>query len=159
MAEERGDREKMESQVGTAPDSDPLLGFLEASTQAALEASERLEKAMKAADDGGDFPQTQLGEKLRVISRLILAGISTKVYYVTLDGFDTHSQQPLAHAGLLRQWSDALSSFVKRMEQAGQSERVLVMTFSEFGRRVAENASEGTDHGAAAPLYFLRSEA
>ena len=154
MAEEDSEKAKMESKAGLAPDSDPLLGFLEASTQAALEASARLEKAMKTADDGGDFPQTQLGEKLRVISRLILAGISTKVYYVTLDGFDTHSQQPLAHAGLLRQWSDALSSFVKRMEQAGQSERVLVMTFSEFGRRVAENASEGTDHGAAAPLYF-----
>lgn len=134
--------------------NDPLLGFLEASTEAALAASQRLEKAMKGADESGDFPKSPLGEKLRVISRLILAGITTKIYYVTLDGFDTHSQQPLAHAGLLRQWSEALQAFVERMERAGQSERVLVMTFSEFGRRVAENASDGTDHGAAAPMFF-----
>ena len=134
--------------------SGDLLGFLQSSTEAALEASQRLEKALKSPDASGDFPATQLGEKLRVVSRLILAGLSTRVYYVTLDGFDTHSQQALAHAGLLRQWSDATEALVNRLEQAGQAERVLVMTFSEFGRRVAENASEGTDHGAAAPMFF-----
>jgi uncharacterized protein (DUF1501 family) len=95
-----------------------------------------------------------LGEKLGVVSRLIRAGLSTRVYYVTLDGFDTHAQQPAAHAGLLRQWSDAVEAFVDSMSRAGQGDRVLVMTFSEFGRRVAENASQGTDHGAAAPVFF-----
>ena len=73
---------------------------------------------------------------------------------MTLDGFDTHANQPDAHAGLLRQWSEALSAFLKRLEEAGEQDRVLVMTFSEFGRRVAENASLGTDHGAAAPMFF-----
>lgn len=131
-----------------------LLGFLSASTAAAADASARIEKALETPDAAGDFPDTQLGEKLRVISRLIVAGLSTKVYYVTLDGFDTHSQQPQAHAALLRQWSDALESLVRRLEQAGQADRVLVMTFSEFGRRVAENASDGTDHGAAAPMFL-----
>ena len=138
----------------TKSDSDDLLGFLQASTEAAVAASERLEKALKTPDTQSEFPQTDLGEKLRVISRLILAGLSTRVYYVTLDGFDTHSQQAVAHAGLLRHWSDALDAFVRRMERAGQADRVLVMTFSEFGRRVQENASEGTDHGAAAPVFF-----
>ena len=135
-------------------DGNDLLGFLQASTDAAVAASERLEKALKKPDTESEFPQTDLGEKLRVISRLILAGLSTRVYYVTLDGFDTHSQQAVAHAGLLRHWSDALDAFVRRMERAGQADRVLVMTFSEFGRRVQENASEGTDHGAAAPVLF-----
>ena len=138
----------------TKSDSDDLLGFLQASTEAAVAASERLEKALKTPDTQSEFPQTDLGEKLRVISRLILAGLSTRVYYVTLDGFDTHSQQAVAHAGLLRHWSDALDAVVRRMERAGQADRVLVMTFSEFGRRVQENASEGTDHGAAAPVFF-----
>ncbi len=131
-----------------------LLDFLQSSTESALSASARIADALTDADAGGEFPDSQLGQKLRTVSRLILSGLSTKVYYVTLDGFDTHSLQPLAHESLLRQWSDALEAFVNRLEQAGQADRVLAMTFSEFGRRVAENASEGTDHGAAAPLFF-----
>ncbi|RPH79477.1 MAG: DUF1501 domain-containing protein, partial [Planctomycetaceae bacterium] len=133
-----------------ASGSDELLGFLESSAEVAIATSGRLEQALQKAGSGGDFPATQLGEKLRVVARLILAGLSTKVYYVTLDGFDTHSQQPAVHAALLRQWSDALVALVQSLEQAGQADRVLVMTFSEFGRRVQENASQGTDHGAAA---------
>ena len=131
-----------------------LLDFLSASTSAAMQASERLEKALASPDSSGDFPSTQLGEKLKVISRLLLSGLKTKVYYVTLDGFDTHANQLAAHAGLMRQWSDALHSFHKRLNNAGLGDRVLVITFSEFGRRVAENASQGTDHGAAAPVFL-----
>jgi len=135
-------------------DSDDLLNFVQSTTQLALAASERLSKALSNSNEEGDFPKTDLGEKLKIISRLILAGLETRVYYVSLDGFDTHSQQPLAHAGLMRQWSEAVNALLKRLKEAGESERVLVMTFSEFGRRVAENASEGTDHGAAAPMFF-----
>lgn len=131
-----------------------LLDFVSASTSAAMHASERLEKALASPDSSGDFPNSQLGEKLKVISRLVLAGLKTQVYYVTLDGFDTHANQLAAHAGLMRQWSDALLSFHKRLNSAGLRDRVLVMTFSEFGRRVAENASQGTDHGAAAPVFL-----
>ncbi len=141
-------------QQSATAEEDNLLGFLEASTATAIVASNELNKSLKEPDNSADFPSTQLGEKLRTVSRLIVSGLSTKVYYVTLDGFDTHSLQPQAHAGLLRQWSDALEAFVLRLEQAGQADRVLVMTFSEFGRRVAENASQGTDHGAAAPVFF-----
>lgn len=136
------------------PDNDELLGFLQSSTESAFVASQRLETALKPSVAVGEFPDTPLGEKLQMVARLILAGLSTKVYYVTLDGFDTHSQQLLAHASLLRQWSDAVESLVSRLEKAGQADRVLVMTFSEFGRRVNENASQGTDHGAAAPVFF-----
>lgn len=146
-------REAPASITSTANGQD-LLDFVQASTEAALDASERLSRAMMKSDDKADFPATSLGEKLRVVSRLILAGLPTRVYYVTLDGFDTHSQQMPAHAGLLKQWSDSVGAFVQRLEMAGQAERVLVITFSEFGRRVSENASEGTDHGAAAPVFF-----
>lgn len=143
-----------DSRPAEASAGDELLGFLESSAEVAIAASGRLEQALSQAGSGGDFPATQLGEKLRVVARLILAGLTTKVYYVTLDGFDTHSQQPAVHAALLRQWSDAMAALVKNLEQAGQADRVLVMTFSEFGRRVQENASQGTDHGAAAPVFF-----
>ncbi|MCY2977299.1 MAG: DUF1501 domain-containing protein [Planctomycetota bacterium] len=141
------------SQAGTDTESS-LLDFVSASTSAAMQASKQLDKAMATPDKAGDFPDSQLGEKLKVISRLILAGIKTQVYYVTLDGFDTHANQLAAHASLVRQWSDALTAFHKRLADAGDSDRVLVFTFSEFGRRVTENASQGTDHGAAAPAYL-----
>ncbi|MFN9549011.1 MAG: DUF1501 domain-containing protein [Pirellulaceae bacterium] len=137
----------------TAGEED-LVGFLEASTQTALRASARMSEAFARDTDFNDFPSHPFGQKLKAIARLIAVGATTRVYYVTLDGFDTHSQQPAAHEGLLRQWSEGVSALVRQMEAIGQADRVLVMSFSEFGRRVAENASEGTDHGAAAPMFF-----
>lgn len=135
-------------------DNNALLDFVAGTTESAVTASSRIEKALKQSSAGGEFPDSQLGQKLQVIARLIKAGLQTSVYYVTLDGFDTHSQQPAAHAALLNQWSEALTAFVKYLESSGDLDRTLVMTFSEFGRRVAENASDGTDHGAAAPMFF-----
>ena len=146
--------ESMTEKLGEQKPEKSLLDFVSASTTAAMQASERLERALASPDSSGDFPNSQLGEKLKVISRLLLAGLKTKVYYVTLDGFDTHANQLIAHAGLIKQWSEALQSFHRRLGRAGLGERVLVMTFSEFGRRVAENASQGTDHGAAAPAFL-----
>ncbi len=150
----RADTERMPSTKREVDTESNLLDFVSASTTAAMQASDRLEKALASPDSSGDFPNSQLGEKLKIVSRLLLAGLKTKVYYVTLDGFDTHANQLVAHSGLMRQWSEALRSFHQRLESAGLGERVLVLTFSEFGRRVAENASQGTDHGAAAPAFL-----
>jgi len=146
-----------QSRPGAEPnskDTGSLLDFLSTSTVSALEVSERLDKILAQPDASGDFPKTALGEKLRAVSRLILSGLKTRIYYVTLDGFDTHANQPDVHASLLKQWSEALAAFLSRLKQTGQHDRVLVMTFSEFGRRVSENASLGTDHGAAAPMFL-----
>lgn len=131
-----------------------LLDFVQASTRTALAASQRLEKATSSTAAASDFPNTPLGEKLHIVSQLIVSQLPTRVYYVTLDGFDTHAQQSAAHTGLLRQWSDAVHAMVRFLEERDQADRVLIMTFSEFGRRVAENASAGTDHGAAAPVFL-----
>ena len=146
--------EMTSEKVASSEGSGSLLDFVSTSTVAALQVSERLEKILAQPDASGDFPKTAIGDKLRAVSRLILSGVKTRVYYVTLDGFDTHANQPDVHASLLRQWSEALSAFLSRLEQSGQQDRVLVMTFSEFGRRVSENASQGTDHGAAAPMFL-----
>jgi len=146
--------EMKSEKTASSEDSGSLLDFVSTSTVAALQVSERLEKILAQPDASGDFPKTAIGDKLRAVSRLILSGVKTRVYYVTLDGFDTHANQPDVHATLLRQWSEALSAFLARLEQSGQQDRVLVMTFSEFGRRVSENASQGTDHGAAAPMFL-----
>ena len=80
------------------------------------------------------------------------------MYYVTLDGFDTHSRQAPAHSALLRELSQSLDAFVRDLDKHGHGSRVLTMAFSEFCRRLAENASEGTDHGAAAPIFLAGSQ-
>lgn len=148
------DKQSRPGAESNSKDSGSLLDFLSTSTVSALEVSERLDKILAQPDASGDFPKTALGEKLRAVSRLILSGLKTRIYYVTLDGFDTHANQPDVHASLLKQWSEALAAFLSRLKQTGQQDRVLVMTFSEFGRRVSENASLGTDHGAAAPMFL-----
>jgi uncharacterized protein (DUF1501 family) len=135
-----------------------LLDFVSGTTASALTASRRIEEALAKDKSNNAFPDSGLGNKLEVVGRLIKAGFETSIYYVTLDGFDTHAQQPNAHSALLMQWSEALTSLVNYLSASGDLERTLVMTFSEFGRRVAENASEGTDHGAAAPVFFAGSK-
>lgn len=140
------------------PEGDDLLSFVQTSTAAALDLSERFGQLGSAAQRTRDYPQTDLGRKLASIAQLIAAGLSTRIYYVELDGFDTHSQQREAHASLLKQMGDAVEAFTDDMIQIEQGQRVLTLCFSEFGRRLAENASEGTDHGAAAPLFLAGSQ-
>lgn len=137
--------------------SSDLLGFVQTSTSAALIASEQVAAAQSNYKAAVDYPQTDLASKLRTVAQLIGAGLKTRIYYVTLDGFDTHSQQADAHASLLRQWGDAIAAFTRDITEHGHGSRVLTLSFSEFGRRVEENASKGTDHGAAAPLFLTGS--
>jgi uncharacterized protein (DUF1501 family) len=136
-----------------------LLGFIQSSTTAALVASRRVEEARQAYAPAREYPDYPLAEKLRTVAQLIDAGLSTRVYYMELDGFDTHSQQAAAHAALLNQLTSSIKTFVDDIAHHGHGERVLVMAFSEFGRRVQENASEGTDHGAAAPMFLAGQKA
>lgn len=143
--------ERRANQEGASND---LLDFLQSSTLAAIAASERVTQAATGYKSQVTYPDSGLAQKLRVIAQLIDAGLSTHVYYVQLDGFDTHSQQPDAHAALLREWSQAVTALVHDLDAHDHGERVCVMTFSEFGRRVAENASDGTDHGAAGPMFL-----
>ncbi len=135
----------------------PLLEFVQSNSMAAVVASERVTEAASGSPAGG-YPSNQLGEKLKTVAQLIGSGLSTRVYYVQLDGFDTHAKQAPAHSALLEQWATALSAFQSDIRKQGNAPRVCCLTFSEFGRRVKENASGGTDHGAAAPL-FLCSDA
>ncbi len=134
--------------------SSNLLDFVQANTRSAVATSDRITKALAAASTTVAYPETNLGKKLDLAAKMIRSGFPTQVYYVTLGGFDTHAQQAAAHNGLLREWSGALQAFMNDMESSGQGKRVLTMTFSEFGRRVQENASKGTDHGAAAPMFL-----
>jgi uncharacterized protein (DUF1501 family) len=131
-----------------------LLAFVQSSTTSALDASRRVAEALSGYKTDVIYPQNGLAEKLKVVAQLIDSGLSTRVYYVTLDGFDTHSQQPDAHASLLQKLASSVSAFDRDIRAHGHGDRVLLLAFSEFGRRTQENASDGTDHGAAAPLFL-----
>jgi uncharacterized protein (DUF1501 family) len=133
---------------------DPLLGFIRQTTLSAYESSSRLEQV--APKSGGmKYPNFGLARRLELVAQMIKAGFGTRIFYTSLDGFDTHANQLASHAGLLTELSDSIVAFHDDLSAAGQADRVAVLTFSEFGRRVQENASLGTDHGAAAPVFLV----
>jgi len=134
-----------------------LLKFVQTRSTSALEVSRRIEASSQVYRTEVNYPPTPLANKLKQIAQLIDAGLTTRVYYVALDGFDTHSDQAAAHAGLLEQLGGALAAFAEDLAAHAQLERVMTVVFSEFGRRVEENASRGTDHGAAAPVFLVGS--
>lgn len=133
---------------------DPLLGFMRRSTLTAYDSSKRLEQVTKPKGDS-KYPNYGLARRLELIAQIIKAGFGTRIYYTSLDGFDTHANQLGTHAALLNELSDSIAAFHSDLSSAGQADRVALLTFSEFGRRVKENASAGTDHGAAAPLFIV----
>ncbi|WZO96315.1 DUF1501 domain-containing protein [Isosphaeraceae bacterium EP7] len=141
----------------------PIAGLAETSTPAG-----RVAKAMEAArsiadrvaamrPDDATAGREGLEVKLAVIRRLIESGSGSRVYYTSLDGFDTHAGQEFAHQSLLGTLSKALARFQADLEASKLDDRVVVLVFSEFGRRLEENGSKGTDHGAAAPVLLLGS--
>ena len=101
------------------------------------------------------YPTSALANHLKLAAQLIDAGLGARLFYVTLDGFDTHAGQLPLHTNLLRDVSDSITAFYRDMAARGQGERVLIMTFSEFGRRGHENGSQGTDHGSGAPMLLV----
>lgn len=100
-------------------------------------------------------PRSSFSGHLKTIVQMINAGMETSVYYTQLGGFDTHAQQSNKQARLLKTYADGVKYLVEELKASGQFENTLIMTFSEFGRRVAQNASQGTDHGTANNLFLI----
>ncbi len=134
--------------------SPPLTDFIRRSMLTAIDSSEKVQEALRSDRSPVKYPSFGLARKLQNIARLIDAGLKTKIYYVSLDGFDTHANQADAHAALMDELSSSVKAFIDDLSHRGHLDRVLMLSFSEFGRRVRENASAGTDHGAAAPLFL-----
>jgi len=103
------------------------------------------------------YGNNAFAEGLKLIAEIIAAEVGTRIFYISLGGFDTHSNQALAHGNLLGLLDDGISAFYNDLESMGKAGQVTVMTFSEFGRRVAQNASNGTDHGTALPMLLVGS--
>jgi uncharacterized protein (DUF1501 family) len=131
------------------------LGFLRGITNSTFIYAGVINEAYTAGANTATYDTTTLSKQFAMVARLIKGGLGTKVYLVTLDGFDTHAEQPDAHQALLTDLAHGLSSFYSDLTPAGRDSDVLCMTISEFGRRVEQNSSEGTDHGAAAPVMLF----
>jgi uncharacterized protein (DUF1501 family) len=152
------DRIDSEGLVGTAhPTDSPLLQFLRRRDSDARANSERIEAAIKAV--GADYPSFGLARDLRTVAQLIRADVGIRIFFVELGGgglggFDNHANQLGNHCALLNQLAESVAAFLYDLKRDKQLDRVLLMTFSEFGRTVKENGRRGTDHGAAAPMFL-----
>lgn len=140
-----------------AADPHENAGFLQHTMMNALVTERKVQQVLRGYKAGAPYPETAFAHSLQSVAALIAAGMSTRVYFVSLSGFDTHSNQLRQHANLLRTLSGGLAAFQQDLRAHGLDRQVTTMTFSEFGRRPGENESQGTDHGTAAPLFVLGS--
>ena len=124
-------------------------------------STQTIRKALQGYDPRvntvAQYPQSGLAQSLQTVAKLITGDIGTRVFYASIGGFDTHANQPQGHANLLGTISEAVAAFYRDLAAQGRDKDVLVMTFSEFGRRVKENGSAGTDHGAASCMFLVGS--
>jgi uncharacterized protein (DUF1501 family) len=132
-----------------------LLAFVQRTAASTYSSSQRLQEIGKNYQPKATYPQTALANHLKLAAQLIDSDLGARIFYVSIDGFDTHANQLASHANLLSQVSGAMAAFYKDMSERGHKDRILMMTFSEFGRRAYENGSRGTDHGAAAPVFLV----
>lgn len=145
----------------SSSDSHDNVGYLYKTLAETVSSADYLYDKSKQSGAGvvhvakGTYPATELGNRLKTVSELIQSGVSTSVYYVSISGFDTHINQPNQQERLLRQYGDAVKAFMGDMKVSNRLNDVLLMTFSEFGRRVKQNASNGTDHGTANNVFLI----
>lgn len=139
----------------TLPGGSPFASALQTTEQGTLQSIDALQKAHAGYQPAVEYPKDGFSAGLKLLAETITGGLGVKVGYVTLGGFDTHSNQKNQQARLLQSLGDGLKAFWDDLAAHGAADNVMVMTWSEFGRRVGENGSNGTDHGSAAPMFLL----
>lgn len=140
------------------PANDQASEFIQRSALNARVYAETIRKSTQTVQNKATYPaNNQFAQQLKLVAQMIAAGLPTRVYYVQLGGFDTHANQAQRHVQLLENLSGGVTAFLDDLKALGHLDRTTLMTFSEFGRRVAENGSAGTDHGEAAPLFVAGS--
>jgi uncharacterized protein (DUF1501 family) len=154
-ADKRFQRAFIETAAKPMPGQPNLLDFVKRTAVNTYDSSRRLQEIGKSYQPKAPYPNTALANRLKLAAQLIDADLGARIFYVAIDGFDTHASQQATHARLLRDVSDAMTAFYKDMATRGHKDRILMMTFSEFGRRAKENGSRGTDHGSAAPMFLV----
>lgn len=131
------------------------LGFMRSTANTTFTYAGVINQAYENSSNTVTYGEGDLAQQLAIIARMIKGGLGTKVYLVTLDGFDTHAGQTDTHQELMTDLTDSISKFYEDLKSSGWDDKVLSITFSEFGRRSFENGSKGTDHGAAAPALLF----
>ena len=132
-----------------------LAGYLYKTLRETTSAADYIYAQSKIYNTTHAYPDTQIGKRMKTIGSLIVSGAETQVMYVSHGSFDTHVNQNGRQDALFTQLDDALAAFVADLKANDRFNDVLIMTFSEFGRRVAQNASNGTDHGTASNMFFI----
>jgi uncharacterized protein (DUF1501 family) len=136
------------------PAANDNLGFLTRVASRARLVCRQLEGALASYTSAVRYPEFRFSQSLKLVAQMICAEMPVRLYYVELGGFDTHASQPNRHAALLQELSEGLGAFLHDLHKQGHLDRTLVMTFSEFGRRVRESHGAGTDHGAASVMLL-----
>jgi uncharacterized protein (DUF1501 family) len=131
------------------------LDFLERTSMDAQVSSDKIRAITSKTPMRTNYPRSGLANNLQLVARLIAGGMPSRIFYVSQGGYDTHTNQRGSQDARLRELSEAVKAFTDDLTEMGVFDRCLIMTFSEFGRRVQENASGGTDHGAAAPMFLV----
>ncbi|MFA9479876.1 DUF1501 domain-containing protein [Phycisphaerales bacterium AB-hyl4] len=142
---------------GTPKEDDPAAFIFRTALDAQV-ASTKVRQAVQQ-ESKTRFPGGPLSSQLETVAAMIRAELPTRVYYVALGGFDTHANQFGPHNNLLQQFAGSVRAFYRELDATGHGHRVVTMAFSEFGRRVRQNASQGTDHGAAGPMFLFGDHA
>ncbi|VGO15248.1 hypothetical protein PDESU_03830 [Pontiella desulfatans] len=140
--------------VGNTSGLNPLEFLENTATEASISAKQ-IETILKRVKPETTFPGSRFAKELQVTAQLIRGEMPTGIYYLSRGGFDTHTNQSGSHMALMKEIGDGLQAFHAEMKAAGLSNRVCVLVYSEFGRRVKENASGGTDHGVAQPVFVM----
>jgi len=130
-----------------------MLPLLEETANTAYSSSRELQELVRSYASSVQYPDTALGNSLKLMAQVVTADVGLQVGYVSKSGFDTHADQSSAQRDLLQEVSDGIRAFLDDMEAHGIADRVIVLVWSEFGRRVEENGSAGTDHGSAQPMF------
>ncbi len=148
-------RETLNRLMTTSHQKTEELDFLRRATITAFTSADRMKSLSTTYQSTVEYPATALATQLKLIAQMVVAELPARIYFVAMNGFDTHAQQENGHAALLAELSGAIRAFACDLMGHGLSDRVMLSTFSEFGRRVAENGSLGTDHGAASMLFAM----
>jgi len=139
----------------TYPQAAPYAALLNTVPQGTYASAQELQRAAKAYVPAVDYPNTPLGSGFKLLSQAISSNLGVRVFHVGMGGFDTHTGQTTAQARLLTNLAEAGTAFYRDLQAHGRAQDVLLMTWSEFGRRAQENANNGTDHGTAGPMFLL----
>lgn len=146
--------QKIIRDLNNVRDASPALKFLSRQATNAIISSEKIRDVTEQYKPDVEYPGG-LGQQLKTIAQIISGNFGTKLYYCQIGGFDTHSNQPGQQEQLLNQLAMGIQAFMKDLTAKGLANKVTIMTFSEFGRRIGQNDSNGTDHGTAGPMFVV----